>query len=302
LRAKSRAIACLIVLLGIAWAWERPAAARAAQELLPEESAAKAKQVLQQVIAALGGPAYLNVHDSECIGKIAQYGLVGDLPDYTDFRELWLLPDKNRTEYSIKSDQTIAGFLLGSDGLWFAPGGTTVTVFTGSEGWILGKKGLENQPDDVVKNFNEQLESSMNHVLRSRLNEPGLEARFAGPDIIDLKEADWIELTDHNHRNLRLGVERSTHLPLRWVVATRDPESRRTIDVTTTYVQYMTMDGVKTPLNIEMYRNGRRINQTYLSSCKYNTDPSPQLFTRVGLEQRASDSNKKGRKDSKSGK
>src|SRR4029077_18593435 len=38
-----RAMACMILVLGFAWTCERPAAAGPAQEMLPEQSAAKAK-------------------------------------------------------------------------------------------------------------------------------------------------------------------------------------------------------------------------------------------------------------------
>jgi hypothetical protein len=37
-----------------------------------------------------------------------------------------------------------------------------------------------------------------------------------------------------------------------------------------------------------------------LSSCKYNADISPELFTRAALEQAAKDTGKKGLKESKS--
>jgi hypothetical protein len=288
-------MACLIAAAGIAWACGNAATARPAQEMLPEESAAKAKLVLQQVIAALGGQAYLNVRDSDCVGRVWQPVPVGTRPDSTEFRDLWLLPDKNRMEYAVKSDQTILPFVLGSSGLWFARGSATVVVFDGSGGWILDpQKRVEDQPDDIIKGFNDDLKASMNNMLRVRLNEPGVEARYAGTDIIDLKEAEWIEFTDRDHRSFRLGVEQSTHLPLRWVVLTRDPETRRTNDVTTSYIQYMAMDGVETPLRIDLYRNDTPVTKTYLSSCKYNTDLSPQLFTRASLEQRAKE---KGKKD-----
>ena len=76
--------------------------------MLPDQSAAKAKQVLQQVIAALGGQAYLNVRDTQCDGRAAQFGTAGTLTGFTLFRDLWLLPDKNRVEYFTKGEHTIA--------------------------------------------------------------------------------------------------------------------------------------------------------------------------------------------------
>src|SRR2546427_6780890 len=44
------------------------------RSLMPEQSAAKAKALLQQAITALGGQAYLSVHDAECTGRFALFG------------------------------------------------------------------------------------------------------------------------------------------------------------------------------------------------------------------------------------
>ena len=39
--------------------------------LMPEQSEAKAKQILQQAIQGLGGSSYLNVRDITCTGDAA---------------------------------------------------------------------------------------------------------------------------------------------------------------------------------------------------------------------------------------
>ena len=291
----------MILVLGGAWTCGGPAIAGQSQELLPEQSAAKAKQVLQQVITALGGQAYLNVRDSECAGRIWQPVPVGSRPDTTDFRDLWLLPDKNRTEYAVKREQTILQFMMGSEEARFAPGSATVVVFAASGGWILdSKKHVENEPEDLVSAFNEQVKSDMNNMLRKRMNEPGVDVQYGGTDIIDLREAEWIEFTDSDRREMRLGIDQHTHLPLRWVVATRNPDTRERTEVIMSYTQYMALDGVKTPLSLELSRNDHKLSQTFLTECKYNSSLDPQLFTRAALEQRAAEVTKKGSKDSKS--
>ncbi len=127
--------------------------------------------MLQRVIAALGGQAYLNVRDTQCDGRTAQFGTAGTLMGFTLYRDIWLLPDKNRIEYISKGEHTIVGFLMGAEDLYITHGGATMTVFNGNEGWSLDKSGVSNQPDDLIKDFNEQLKSEMNHVLRKRLNE-----------------------------------------------------------------------------------------------------------------------------------
>jgi hypothetical protein len=290
----------MILALGFAWACGSRTAAAPAQELLPEQSAAKAKQVLQQVITALGGQAYLNVRDTQCDGRAAQFGTAGTLMGFTLFRDLWLLPDKNRVEYFTKGEHTILGFFLGTDDLLITHGGAMITVFNGKEGWSLDKSGVSDQPEDLIKNFNEQVMSGMNNMLRRRMNEPGVEVQYGGTDLIDLKEAEWIEFTDSDHRQMRLGIDKFTHLPLRWVVATRDPETRVTTENITSYTQFMALNGVKSPLSIEFSRNDRKLSQTFLTSCKFNSDLAAQLFTRSALEQRAAEVTKKGYKDPKS--
>jgi hypothetical protein len=292
-------IACLVLVFGLSAAPSNPAAKQPRQELLPEQSAAKAKAALQQVIAALGGNAYLNVRDSECDGRVAQFGSSGDLMGFTSFRELWVLPAKNRVEYISKGEHTVLAFLLGADDLSISHGGVLVTVFDGDQGWMLDKSGVSEQPEDVTKNFVEQVKSGMNNMLRSRMNEDGVELRYAGTDIVDLKEVEWIEFSDRDHRDLRMAVEKSTHLPLRWVVYKRDPETRERTEIATSYTQFVSADGVLTPLSATRAQNGRRISQVYLTGCKYNSNLSPQLFTRASLEQRSAEVAKKGYKDTK---
>jgi hypothetical protein len=300
LRLIFRAMTGVILVLGFAWSCGRPAIAGQSQEMLPDESAAKGRQVLQQVVAALGGQAYLNVRDTQCDGREAQFGTAGTLMGFTLFRDIWLLPDKNRVEYFSKGEHTILGFLMGSDELLITHGGAMITVFSGQEGWSLDKSGVSEQPEDLIKNFNEQLKSGMNNMLRKRMNEPGVDVHYAGTDLIDLKEAEWIEFTDSDHRVMRLGIDKFTHLPSRWIVTTRNPETRVYTSVTTSYTQYRALDGVKSPLSIELSRDDRKLTQTFLTDCKYNVDLAPQLFTRAALEQRAAEVTKKGYKDSKS--
>jgi hypothetical protein len=297
-----RATVCLFLLVGVVCACERFAFAGQSQESSGETSVAKGRRVTKQVIAALGGPAYLNVQSVQCDGRDATFGTAGTLMGFTQFRDTWLLPDKNRVEYFTKGEHTIVGFLMGSDELLITHGGAMITVFNGKEGWTLDKSGVSNQPEDLIKNFNDQLKTDMNNVLRKRINEPGVEAEYAGSDLIDLKEAEWIDFTDREQRMMRLGIDKYSHLPLRWVVVTRNPETREKTEVITSFTQYSLTDGVKTPLSIELSRNDRKVSQTFLTSCKFNSDISPELFTRAALEQAAKDTGKKGYKESKSAK
>ncbi len=299
MRVTFRTITFSAVLLALAWACAGVTTPAQTQEMLPDQSAAKAKQLLAQVIGAMGGQAYLNVHDTRCDGRIAQFGTAGTLLGFSLFHDLWILPDKHRVEYISKGEHSILAFILGTDDLLITHGGELVTILNGKEGWTLDKGGVSNEPDDVIQTFQEQVKTGMNNMLRRRMNEPGVDIHYAGPDLIDLKEAEWIEFSDPEHHDMRLGVDKYTHLPLRWVVATRNPETRERTEMITSFTQYLMIDGVKSPLSLELYRGDRKLSQTFLTNCKYNSDLDPQLFTRAWLEAHAAELTKKGYKDTK---
>src|SRR5262249_15284955 len=79
--------------------------AQVAETMMPDASAAKAKQLLNQVISAMGGDAYLQARESYCEGRLAHFEHNGDLSGYTLFYDYWRLPDKNRTEYDVKGSK-----------------------------------------------------------------------------------------------------------------------------------------------------------------------------------------------------
>ncbi len=227
---------------------------------------------------------------------MAQFGHNRELLGFTPFRDLWLQSDKNRTEYTAKGGNSIVNFMLGIENMGITHGGSVVTVFDRDQGWMLDKGGVSSEPEDAVKAFTEQVQTGLNNVLRSRKNEPGMGIRYAGSDLVDLKEAEWIEFSDRDHRALRLAVDKATHLPLRWVVETRDLETRARTETVTSYAQYVSMDGIQTPLGVSRAQNDRSVSQVFYTGCKYNANLSPQLFTRASLEQRFTEAGKKSDK------
>ena len=71
---------------------------QSADTLTPEASTAKAKQLLQQLIDAFGGPTYLDIRDRDCEGRIARFGHNGEMTGYTPFKGYWRYPDASRTD------------------------------------------------------------------------------------------------------------------------------------------------------------------------------------------------------------
>ena len=248
--------------------------------MMPEERAAKGKQLLDQLITALGGPTYLDVRESQCDGRLAQFGHSGELTGYTNFKVYWSFPDKNRTDFAKK--------------------GVIVNVYNGDKGWTLDRGGVSELSNAAVADFQEQTKRDVNNLLRIRMKEPGMVIRFGGTDIVDLKTVDWVEMVDSEQRDFRLAVDRTTHQLVRTITTLADDTSPDRSVETRIFTNYQLMDGVQTPLQITLDRNGRRINQVFFQSCKYNVGFSQDFFTKAALEKRSSEVGvKKSKQDKK---
>jgi hypothetical protein len=234
-------------------------------ELMPAASAAKAKAILQQAIDGLGGAAYSNVHNSECTGRYAQFQHSGEIGGYIEAREYREMPDKWRMEYDPKA--------------------IIVNVYAGDKGWSLDRGGVSELPAEDIADYQEQLRMQMGNVLRNRLNESGLFFRYGGRDVVDLKEADWVEIGDQG-RTLRIAVGRNDHLPIRSVLLGRDPKTGEKTERSTYYTTYHAIDGIQTAFRESRFLNGRQVYQVFWETCAYNVDLPANLFTRASLDER----------------
>ena len=262
------------------------AAGQNPETMMPEASAAKGKEILRDLINGLGGPGYTEARESECTGRRALFGHSGDLTGYIDFNDFRHYPDKARIEYIGKGRNTFLLALIGLDGLDFAHGGIVITLFNGDRGWSYDRSGVNELPVTAVSDFQEAMKRNVDNLLRFRLKEPGLAVRFGGNDTVDLKQVDWVEITDAENRKYRLAVNRSTHLLDRAVVSTEDPENQQVNDDTTIYTNYQLKDSVWTAMLTSREHNGRRSAQFFLDNCHYNPGLPADLFGKETLNKR----------------
>ena len=252
----------------------------AAQEvLLPAQSTAKAKELVQQTIEALGGAAYLNVKDASCSGRLAQFTSQGELGGYVKIWDYSLLPDKNRTDYYDKRN--------------------IIEVHSGKDAWSLDRGGVTEMPVGEGETFLEGLKKDIDTLFRYRLKEDGMVFRYGGSDVVDLRPVDWVEVQDSDRRITRIAIDKATHLPLRALYITRDAETRRRIEETAYFSNYFAVSGVQTPKQIARDRNGRKVFQVFWIDCQYNTNLLPSFFTRQALEEQFAKVGKKGKDNKK---
>jgi hypothetical protein len=262
--ARAAAIA-LLVFFGFADFTPRTAAQNP-DTMMPEASAAKAKQLLARMIEAMGGQAYMNAREMQCSGRLSNFGHSGDLTAYIEFKAYWRFPDKHRIEYGKK--------------------GNIVDVFSGKEGWTMDHGGVSDEPADKIDEFQDRLLKSAEQIVRYRLKEPDMMFRYGGEDLIDLRPVDWVELTDRDDHRYRIAVQRDNHMLVRFKVTTEDKVDRELNDEMTSYANYHPIDGVQTPLQVARTRNDRKVFQAFYDTCTYKPNLEANFFTKAALEQR----------------
>ena len=254
--------------------------------IAPEESEARAKKIISQLIQALGGPAYLGMKERECDGRRAAIGHNGEIAGYVQFKDAWQFPDKNRTAYIAHARNTLLGYIIGVQDLDLSHGGLVITVFDGDRGWTMDRGGVSDMPEDSLAEFQAAVQRSPDNLLRLGLKNPDLAFRWGGLDTVDLREVDWVEISDREDRTYRLAVDRGTHLLVRSVMRVKDENTREEREDISVYTNYQVKNGVQIPMQVTRERDGRRTAQVFYDACQVNPALPTDYFTRDALVQR----------------
>jgi hypothetical protein len=274
-------VSCALVLVGAAYVVSNTAIAAMRPEqnpdtMLPEQRVAKAREIRNQLIEALGGPAYLEVRERECDGRRAQFGHAGELMGFIDFKDYWRYPDKHRIDYSKK--------------------GNIIDAFDGNQGWTMDRAGVSEEPAQAVSDFAAAAKYNVDNVLRFGLKDQNLNVNYAGQGIVDMRPVDWVEISD-DQRTLRLGIDRSSHLLLHSVMTSVDENTQERTQETTIYTNYQRIGGVMVALQVSRERNGERNYQAFYDTCTFDPHLPADMFTKAALEKRYAQVGNKKDKD-----
>ncbi|MHB8499987.1 MAG: hypothetical protein ACYDCG_13185 [Candidatus Acidiferrales bacterium] len=299
MRLKLARLAVAVLLMCASFALR--ASAQNPDTMMPEQSEAKAKEILRDLINARGGDGYTEAVEDECQGTRVQFGHNGDVTGNVRFLDARHYPDKERLEYSAKNHnlKSIINTVIGVDGLDWSHGGTIIALYNGDRGWTLDRGGVSELPVTSVADFEERVKRNIDNVLRIRLKEPGWTYRYGGLDNVDLREADWVELTDSEQRKFRLAVDTHTHLLVRSIVTTNNEETHEKDDDVTIYTNYLLKDTVWAPMQISTDHNGRRAAQFFYDSCRFNPGFPSNYFDLSALQKRSGEAGVKKSKNDK---
>ena len=211
---------------------------------------------IDQMITALGGPAFLDVKDIHTTGRFFAFTR-GDLSSSDIFSDYIKFPDMERTEFGTVSKRS-------------------VQINRGKEGWkIVGKREPEPmavaEGEDFIKGF----KTSLDYVLRFILKERQTTIQNVGGEIIDFKRVDVVEVRDPEKNRITFYIDRDTHLPVKMQVRRTD-ESKIHEEQ---YSNWHKFQGVMTPMYVSRLTDGVKNMEIHLDTAAYNSGLSDNLFT-----------------------
>jgi hypothetical protein len=218
----------------------------------------KARKLLDQMINALGGPAYLEIKNVSQSGRTytlfhGQANGSGVL--YWRFTEF---PDKERIELTKQRDISY--------------------VYTGDQGYEITFKGTAALDPKLLTEYLRRREHSLEWVLRKWIKEPGVAILYEGTAIAADKPADQISVINSQNDSVTLYIDSATHLPVKKTYSWRDPIDRLRNVEDEIYDAYRPTQGFMTAYSVTRFYNGEMINQRFLNTVTYNDALNPSLF------------------------
>jgi len=241
----------------------RPADAVPAQTLqgvpIDQENSRKAKALLDQMVQALGGQAYLNIQDISQQGRT--YSFYHGQPNSvgTLFWRFYRFPDKERIELTKQRD--------------------VAYVYNGDKGYEITFKGTALEDEKTVSDYIRRRQHSLDWVIRKWLNEAGLALFYEGSTVAEEHPAEQVTLLNAKNDSVTLYIGTDNHLPIKKSYSWRDPMDKLRSTEDEVYDGYRSVQGVMTPFSVTRFLNGEMSNQRFLNSVTYNTGVSDSLFS-----------------------
>jgi hypothetical protein len=253
-------IVLLLASLGLGSA-AREQASPAPQPNEAQSNQQKARAILDQMIAAMGGQAYLSVQNSYSEGRYGRFGHNGNQVGGTVFFRYWEWPDKDRWELTPQRD--------------------IVQLFLGDRAIEVTYKGASPQDPQKDENVKWNLlrhHYALENVVRTWINAPGTILLDEGPKLAVNHMAERITIITANNESVTLLVSTDTHLPVERLFSIRDPQSRERDEEEEIYDNWRMVDGVNTPFNHLVLHNGQMARQEFLQQITYNQRLPPDIF------------------------
>ena len=224
----------------------------------------KIQKLFQDAIQAMGGQTFLRVSDIVSEGNMFFFNAEGDSSGLIKYNDYTKLPDKSRNEVgNRKKERDIVVFNLSTN-----------------EGWILeGQKETKTATPEQMKEFKGMVKHSFDNIFRFRYKDPQNKLFYLGPGQGDDVQSEMVQLLDPDNDTVTIYFSRASRLPtkIEYKSLSKRGVQQRHVEE---YSQWHEIQGVKMPLRIDSFVNGRKSSQLFPVKVTFNNNLPDSFFSK----------------------
>jgi len=235
-----------------------PAQPAAAPVPLEQQNARQARALIDQAIQALGGNAYLTIHDRELQGKTFGFHHGRSSGNGNDFWSFSEFPDKDRVELTKQRD--------------------IAELYVGNKGYEITYKGPKALEQKDLDEYLRRRRFSLDTILRTWINDPSVALLYDGNAIAAQHSALQVTLINSKDEAVTIDFDIDTHLPVKKSFKWRDPVDRQKNLEEEVYENYRLVQGVMVPYNVTRFFNEDMANERFIFSATINQTLDESMF------------------------
>jgi hypothetical protein len=232
----------------------------------------RGRTLINQMIAALGGDAWLNRKTMTAEAHGSSFFQGAPNPYVIEFREWHRLPASGQPEADRVGFLTPKGMLVPGKKI------DVVQIWKDGKGIEVTYKGETDLPKDQVEEFYRRRAHSIEEVVRSWINQPGVMIIAEGTTMVERRMADKLTVLTANNDAVTLELDANTHLPLRRTFQYRNQQFKDFDEDSEDYADYHDVQGLPTAMTITRYKNGDMVSQRFITKVTYNDPIDPSMF------------------------
>jgi len=268
-----RLILCLLILTTPPHAFPQASAIPSAQGV-PQagNEEQRGRTLLDQMVKALGGDAWLNRHDMQASGRTASF-FHNEANPYVIEYDYW-----RRFPASGQPEAERLGFLTDKSMIFPGKKIDVVQIYTGGHGYEVTFKGRSDLPKDQMDEYIRRQNHSIEAVINTWLKRPGVMVIAEGTSMVMRRIADKITVLSPDNDAVTIEMDANTHLPLRRTFQYRNEKFKDLDEDVEEYDDYHTIQGLPTSFMITRYHNGDMSSQRYYVRVQYNLGVPNDMF------------------------
>ena len=247
-----------------------------AQTATDDGTGNRGRKLLDQMVTALGGEAWLQHNTWTEYGEGSTFYKGSANPFVFEFEEYHRAePFGVRTVIVSHNANGITELI----GVPISKAKRDVqTVWTPENGYEVTFKGRKELPKDDEVDYERRRRHTLAVLVNDWLKRPGTLVTFEGENMYNRRIADTVTVLTEDNDAITVRLDATTHLPISRSFQWRDATYKDFDTDEEQYNNWQPEDGILTPLTITRMRNGDIVSQRYLTKVVYNAQLAPDVF------------------------